>query len=211
MDAQAQAIIGELTKSMGQAVDAFAEITKLRAKAEEAASAAAEASKRTGISVHATVFEDSAKSLQTFARVWLSVTALLAVATAAVAIGFQQVAPFIGLDFDATTPGKWIPYVTSKVILLGLGISATIWTGGVYKALRHQVTLNHHRANALTTFRTFVAGTDDPDIKNAILLEATRSIFAVGPSGFLGDKDQTDIGSRVLEIVKSASALGPKP
>jgi hypothetical protein len=93
------------------------------------------------------------------------------------------------------------------VILLGLGVSATIWTGGIYKALRHRVTENRHKSNALATFRTFVAGTDDPDAKNAVLVEATRSIFAITPSGFIGDRDQTDAGTRVLEIVKSAQSM----
>jgi hypothetical protein len=54
-----------------------------------------------------------------------------------------------------------------------------------------------------------VKATDDTATRNAVLLETTRSIFAIAPSGYLESGDSSaDTGSKVLEIVKSATNGG---
>lgn len=67
--------------------------------------------------------------------------------------------------------------------------------------------MNRHRAIALGTFETFVAGTSDDVTKNAILMEATRSIFAPVQTGYVAGDDDNSIG-RVVEVVELASSAG---
>jgi len=85
-------------------------------------------------------------------------------------------------------------------------LTATVWCGRIYKALKHQITVNRHRANSLKTFQAFVKAASDDATRNAVLLETTRSIFTNSPSGYLeGSDSASDTNTKVLEIVKGAS------
>ena len=50
----------------------------------------------------------------------------------------------------------------------------------------------------------------DPSMRDAVLMETTRSIFAITPSGYISESAKaSDSGTRVVEIVKSvATAVG---
>ena len=55
----------------------------------------------------------------------------------------------------------------------------------------HQYSLNKHRANSLRTFKVFYESTDAPEIKNAILLAATKAVFESGDTGYVAKKDSS--------------------
>ena len=81
----------------------------------------------------------------------------------------------------------------------------------MYKAAKHQAAVNRHRGNALKTFQAFVKATNDDSTRDAVLLETTRSIFALTNTGYLdtGGEGSSDGAVKVLEIVKSiAGAAG---
>ena len=81
----------------------------------------------------------------------------------------------------------------------------------MYKTNKHQESVNKHRANALKTFQAFVEATNDPTVRDAVLMETTRSIFAFTPSGYLSESDRgPDAGSRVVEVIKAASKVATK-
>ncbi|MFZ1547427.1 MAG: hypothetical protein WAT12_10065, partial [Candidatus Nitrotoga sp.] len=83
----------------------------------------------------------------------------------------------------------------------------TIWCGRIYKALKHQSTVNKHRANALKTFQAFVKAASNDNTRDAVLIETTRSIFASSPSGYLDTTDTpSDPSTKVLEIIKGSSS-----
>jgi hypothetical protein len=70
----------------------------------------------------------------------------------------------------------------------------------------HQSVINRHRANALKTFQAFVKASNDEKIRDAVLLETTRSIFSISPSGYIDAKaDHTDNPTTVLEFVRDSS------
>lgn len=80
----------------------------------------------------------------------------------------------------------------------------------IYKALKHQITVNKHRANALKTFQAFVKAASNDNTRDAVLIETTRSIFANSPSGYLDTTDaSSDSNTKILEIIKG-SASGAK-
>jgi K+-sensing histidine kinase KdpD len=139
--------------------------------------------------------------LEAEARLWLWFTGALALST----IGAAILAYFMPFPSDAG-PAKLLQLLTSKVVVLAVLITATVWCGRIYKGTKHQASMNDHRANALKTFQAFVKSTSDEATRNAVLLETTRSIFAVGQSGYLDGAAQQDDGStKVLEIIKNAT------
>ena len=51
--------------------------------------------------------------------------------------------------------------ITTKIALLVLLFSATVWCSKNFRALKHQVTINKHRALSLQTFQAFVGERSD--------------------------------------------------
>ena len=168
-----------------------AEIDGIVTKAREASAGA-------GAAVFTQDFLRESQTLETQAVPWLKWAAGLAIATFFIAGATWFWTP-AGLD-----KGQIIQKVASKLIALSVLLTATIWCGRLYKALRHQAAVNKHRALSLQTFQAFSAAASDPQTKNAVLLETTRSIFALQDTGFV-DSSGSDKESSIIEIAKSVA------
>lgn len=165
--------------------------------------AAREASASAGVAVFTSDFEGQANTLEGQAKDWLLYTTVLAVVTLLASIIFL----FIPINATATS-AQIFQYISTKLILFIVLITATIWCGRIYKALKHQVTSNRHRANALKTFQAFVRAASDDSIRDAVLLETTSAIFSNSASGYLDTTDSSsDSSKRVYEIVKSTAEV----
>lgn len=170
--------------------------------------AAQDAAAKVGVAHFATKFEEIAKEHDTQAGNWLKATALLGVATAAVAILFLWLLPPLSDIKDAAT----IQRIITKVVVISVFYFAALWSSRNYRAHRHLAVVNNHRQNALSTFQTFVkAAGDDQQIKNAVLLEATRCIFSPAVTGYLGADEEVNPTNRMVEILNTVSgAAGQK-
>lgn len=93
--------------------------------------------------------------------------------------------------------------IVLSLLAFGLGFSVRH-----YGASKHNQTVNLHRQNALRTFETFVRATDDKETKDAVLLEATRSIFAAQPTGFLRSGRESEAPSTIVEVVRRMGSSG---
>jgi hypothetical protein len=71
-----------------------------------------------------------------------------------------------------------------------------------YAASRHNLVVNRHRQNALSSFETFVKGAGDQQTKDAVLLQATQSIFVPQDSGFIRGESTPQPGSQIIEILR---------
>jgi len=163
--------------------------------------AAREASASAGVGVFTSDFDGEATTLGKEAEKWLKYTLWFAITTLVVA----YFSIYIPIDKDATN-AQIFQHMTSKLVVLLVLLTATVWCGRIYKALKHQITVNRHRANSLKTFQAFVKAASDDATRNAVLLETTRSIFTNSPSGYLeGSDSASDTNTKVLEIVKGAS------
>jgi hypothetical protein len=81
-----------------------------------------------------------------------------------------------------------------------------MWCARNYRPNRHNYVMNKHRANALSTFESFVrAAQQDVSIKNAVLLQATSAIFAGHGSGYVGQEGEPDSPNKIIEITRSFS------
>jgi hypothetical protein len=196
--------INELTASVEQASqlvgNAKEEIEKKRGEIGNIIVAAREAAASVGVAHFTADFNAESSEQDKSAERWLKATAGVAALTlvAAIALVFVPIKP------DATVP-QVIQMFTSKVVILGLLFTATIWCGRLYKAARHQGSINKHRANALRTFQAFTKAASDDVARNAILMETTKSIFAITPTGYLDNESAPDGGLKIIEIVKHAT------
>lgn len=199
--------VDALTKAVGDArrifQDAQVEIQTTKNTIDGIVVAAREASASAGVGVFTADFSAQASTLETQASTWLKWTAGLGIVTvlAAVASVFVKVDP-------AATSAQVIHYMTSKLVVLLVLLTATIWCGRIYKASMHQAATNYHRANSLKTFQAFIKAASDDTTRDAVLLETTRSIFAIAPSGYLETTESSvDTGTKVLEIFKSQGGM----
>ena len=164
--------------------------------------AARDASAEAGVATFTRDFADKAAALEKTAHWWLAAAAMFVLTTISFAIVFAH-----GLLLPTgESLAELLQVATTKLIVLGLLFSATIWCGRLYKATKHQAAVNEFRANGLKSFQAFVAATDDDATRNAVLLETTRAIFAHAPTGLIDAKAGDSEGSvRVVEVAKDAA------
>ncbi len=198
-----------LSRAVADARAALADATKYskarREEVESIVAAAREASASVGVAHFTAEFGGTATAQENSARVWLTVTGCLALATIAAALAFPFIFVVSGPQFDLHA----VQIITSKLVALGALFTATVWCGRMYKATKHQAAMNAHRANALKTFEAFVKATSDDQTRNAVLMETTRSIFAITTTGYLdGSESAGDGALKVMEIIKSAASAG---
>ena len=133
---------------------------------------------------------------------WLIATGAFAFATVSTAIVF---AFCLQPPSDIDTGGM-LQVVGSKIVLLGILFGTTIWCGRIYRSQMHQAATNKHRALSIQTVQAFHHASVDPTVKDAVVLEAARAIYAHVPIGLV-DVAQQDQSSKIIEITK---AIVPK-
>ena len=194
--------INALTKSVKNAEtlisDAQVDITIKRGEIDKIIVSAREASAGAGAAVFTEDFDKEAKAKESSASKWLVASGFLATATIVFSL-VMWVYTEPGLDNS-----QLIQKLGSKLAILAILFTATMWCGRIYKALMHQTATNRHRALSLQTFQAFSSAASDNQIKDAVLMEATRAIFSNNSTGYLDSKENTgDSGVKIIEVVKS--------
>ena len=183
-----------LEKSRAQCIEKRDEVQRIVQAARDASAGA-------GAAVFTQDFEDESMKLAMDARRWLIATIVMIGGTISLA-GIFWVFTEANLD-----QGQVFQKLTTKVFVLALMLTGTLWCGKCYKALTHLVIVNRHRALSLRTLQAFANAAADVQTKDAVLLEATRSIFGNVPTGYV-EGATTDSDHKVIEIVRSVM---PKP
>jgi hypothetical protein len=182
-----------------EAEKAKADQQATKAQMDTVLGAARDAAAEVGVAHFTSIFEDEADVFNGQAEGWLAFTSISAFLTV--------VASFLFLFWklpDASTTAQSIGFVTSKVIFLGTLISITAWTGGQYRAAKHNQATNKHRANSLLTFQAFSQAASDMQTKEAVLLEATRTVFGATSTGYSTDSPtQGVLGTKVIEVLRT--------
>lgn len=124
---------------------------------EDVVQAAKEASASVGVSHFSSNFKKEADDLETSAKRWLKTTIGLAVATFLITLLSYWI---LEIPKDSST-AQIVQVLSTKLILITVFFTATLWSGKMYRAMMHQVTVNRHRANALLTFQAFVKASND--------------------------------------------------
>ena len=186
--------VDELTNAITNAKD---EIATKKEEVDEIVIAIREASASVVVSRFSANFSDEAESLRKSARWWLITTVVFGGVTLSASMAFF---------FHALVPENIyaaVQMVTTKLIILGLLFSVTLWCGRIYKALMHQVTVNKHRANSIKTFQAFTKAASNDAVRDAVLMETTKAIFGQSSTGYL-DKEMPGAGDqlRIIEVAK---------
>lgn len=84
------------------------------------------------------------------------------------------------------------------VFILTFGM---IWSAKNFTSSAHNYVVNRHRRNALASFQTFVEGASKPDVKDAVLMQATHAIFTPQDSGF-AKGEVPNPASQVVEVFR---------
>ncbi|MGE3172686.1 MAG: hypothetical protein AB7O97_08670 [Planctomycetota bacterium] len=172
-------------------------IEKAKVDAEQALNAVREVAAEAGVASNAQIFDAEAKARADAAQQWLTWTVGMTVLTALAA----TLAVIVVFYWTPQTVPQAIQYTVSKLILLSVLTLATVWCGKNYRSQKHNETLNRHRAHALMTFQAFVSGTKDPNVSDAVLVQASHAAFQGRPTGYEAMNDSTSNASPFVDIV----------
>jgi hypothetical protein len=195
-----QDIEEDIQRTKEKAQSANREIEAILENAREAAS-------MYGAAQHAIHFKGEAEEHRKSSRYWLAA----AVAMGAIGICYSLWSFRQNQTIFSQGAATWWPhlaYITSRLLVLSVVFFGMGWSAKIYRAHKHNETVNRHRQNALRTFETFAAATKEPATKDAVLLAATKSIFEAQSSGYLAGEPEKVPSGTVIEILKSAISKG---
>lgn len=152
-----------------------------------------------GVIQHARHFKAEADYHKSMSLRWLWAAIFFAIAT----VCYAQFSPSANLLAVPATAAL-ATYIPKLIVLVILTFSL-VWCARNYSASRHNFVVNQHRQNALSSFETFVAGAGDQQTKDAVLIQATQSIFAPQDSGFVKGENVPQPGGQVIEILRAAT------
>lgn len=204
LEREARATLEEINRVRG-------EITKQRGEIVSQAQAALEqvqrAAAQVGVAQHAVHFKAEATEHLKRSRHWLWATGGLGLATAAFGAWSLYYYATEGLSLSTA---QSLQLAISKLVVFSILYLAAIWSGRTYRAQWHNYVVNKHRQNALSTFETFVKAAGDDQTKNAVLLQATQSIFLPQSSGFVAGESDGPHSPQILEIIRSVAGVPSK-
>ena len=73
-----------------------------------------------------------------------------------------------------------------------------------YNVNKHLQVVNEHRQNSLKTFEAFLNAASTDDVRSAVLLQATKSIFDPGKTGYLQKESQTSYSFSIADVFKKS-------
>lgn len=175
------------------------QLQTFRLDAEGALKAVQQFAQEAGVAQHAIHFKKEADLHSGQAKPWLIATCVFAGVTLLSGLGF--LISYSWGNWEITSV-QGLQLTLSKVVIASILISATLWTGKMYRAHRHNEIINRHRQNALATFEAFAKATSDEQTKNAVLLQATQCIFAAQQTGYVPSDSDGSHFSQIFEIVR---------
>ncbi len=88
----------------------------------------------------------------------------------------------------------------TKLFILSAGFLFIAQCVKNLNAHNHLAVINKHRANALASFKAFINSTDDPQIKDALIIQVAQSIFDPSISGYLSKEEAPNLTN--IDIIK---------
>ena len=205
LTARIESRTGELLADRQERLDdVIREAQESASSARQAAEAAQSAAGQTGVARYSPVFEEEASRHEMQARSWF-MWGLLALGAL---VGIAAVIILIPVGDDIRDP-QVVQWVLLKALLVSFLSYLVLQVFRLFRSERHLAVTNRHRYMALLTFETFAGATDDGPTKDAVLLEATRTIFAPGATGLVDQGDAAGGPATLLEIIRRTQ--GPTP
>ena len=159
-------------------------------------------SAKTGVSKFAEVFDEQAEQNKKTAKRWLGVTIVSSVGIVYfLLLIFNQLTSVLksGVGFEVS-----LQIFFAKLLIFSFLSVVFYQVVKNYNANMHLYALNKHRQNSLASFQAFVESTEDPKIRDTVLIQATRAIFEAGETGYVSSKD---VSTKGLEMIKIADQI----
>lgn len=189
-------LVSTITEAQQKMAEGVAKIEAKQKQADEILVKAREAAANAGAAVFTQDFQNEFVSNSENSKLWLGGTILLGL----VAVGIAIVTYFDDYTQYTTNTLLLWPKLGSKMLLLSLCVTASMWCGRIYKSTRHIAILNRHRALALKTFQAFSAAASDSHTKDAVLMETTHSIFGNVTTGLINESCNSESDSNIIQI-----------
>jgi hypothetical protein len=203
LEANARGIVAEMERAQERQKELF---SKSQQDINDTLDKVRKAAAEVGVAQHSVHFKEQADEHLKKTRTWLIWTGILAVLT--LLFGVYNAYYYISHIQDLTS-SQSIQIGIAKLIIFSILYSAAFWSGRLYKAQLHNYVINKHRQNALSTFETFVKAASDDQTKNAVLLQATQSIFSLQNSGFVSQGEQP-ASPQILEVIRGVTGVGDR-
>lgn len=152
-----------------------------------------------GSSHHAVKFKEEANRQYWEAFGWLFIAAVVSGFIIWYSFGLEAT-----ILAERDTARLW-PMLALKGVVVSIASILLFICVRSFSACRHNMIVNRHRENALSTFKLFSEAAQDPDTRNAVLMEATKAVFAQAPSGYLKAANETNPSTHIVELVRSHS------
>ena len=153
-------------------------------------------------------FEKEEKRHHRLARHWL-VAGAAAIAGTAGLIAAWITATSGMLAMASQGANLWAQYIAASApwaASVSLAWYASAWLARQSRTHTHLAAVNGHRAKSITTVRPFSAAAGDRAVRDALLLEAARAVFAHVPTGLgMGEGETRGPALSVIELLQSKS------
>ncbi|WP_425403438.1 hypothetical protein [Hwanghaeella sp.] len=178
-----------------------------RLETEQALNQARKIAAEKAIAPYTHSFSEAADNWGTGAKAWLFVASALLVGTGAWAyLGLVKSIP------QLEGVGPLVQYFSSRLLITILLVSAVWWSARQYRVAMHQKTLNQHKADALRSFEAFIEATNSNDVRDAVILQTSQTIFGQASTGFLeGNREGSiDDYAKVANSIQNAAQVVSK-
>ncbi len=172
--------------------------------ANAAATAAQSAAGRTGVTEYSRVFEEEAAHHAKHAKWWLLGGVGFLIVLLAAITGIIMIP--VGDEIDDPQVVQWI---LLKALAVSLGSYLVFQAFRMYRSAQHLSVTNRHRDRALRTFETFATAATEGATRDAVLVEATRTIFAPGVTGLVDQGDSAPPPAALLEVFRGTQGQPP--
>ena len=181
--------------------DGKANLEETKAEVNRIVDATRQAAAGAGVATFTHAFDEEAKKLAAESQKWFKGMIWCSAGTLA-AIVLLYFLPALPAN-----PETWqiVRNAFMKVSAIAVLFNGIVWCARMYRARSHQTAVNRHRALSLQTFQAFVEATDDVRTRDAVLLAATKSIFANVSTGLVEERaSHEDPSVQFLEIGKQS-------
>jgi hypothetical protein len=168
---------------------------------ERALKSAQDSAAKSGVTKYSALFKDESENHKAKASLWLKWTIALICL-----IVVSSIILIVCFPDTNTESGQIVQYTVSKIIILSALFYGLNLCNKNFKAHKHNEVVNKHRQNALATFETFSnAAGSDIQTKNAVLIEATKTIFSNQRTGYLTNYTENESSNKIVEIIKGVT------
>ncbi|MCK4592580.1 hypothetical protein KAT63_04050 [Candidatus Parcubacteria bacterium] len=155
----------------------------------------------TGVAEYSKYFGDEANEHKKEADKWFKAVIVMSALTIVWGIALFQIE-------TGLSTGDAIQLSIAKFIVLSVLFYGLVLTTKNYNAHKHNHIVNKHRSNSLNSFESFVKSTKDPATQDAVLLQATQSIFSPQPTGYDHNDGDVDSSNKFIEILRHIEPKG---